>query len=102
MINFHGTDRLRIPEPDFLMFGAQLKTGGVRVWVSTDPGLITLLRHGGLDVVTQPVGHAGGQQSAEIDGRIDDVVSFDGPTYADALRQAQQYFNPSAPMELES
>lgn len=91
-MRFHAEDRLRIPEPDFVMFGAKLKTGKVRVWVSTEPGLITLVRQGGLDIVATPSGQAAGQQSAEVDGRIDDVHSFDGATYAEALAKALSYF----------
>lgn len=88
-VRLHLENRLHIPDPSFMLFGATLINGGVRVWASANPGRITLTKRGGSHV----------RWTARLDGEVDDVISFDGTDFSDALRKVVLYFNERQELE---
>lgn len=103
-IRFHFEDRLSVPEPDFVMFGARLNTGRVRVWASQELDRATLAskitRNGTVEDLFDPrLFMPSPAERITLTTVMDNVVMIEDDTYAAAFNRLARFFNPDEPTE---
>jgi len=104
-IRLHVTHRLNIPTPDWVMFGAALDSGRVRIWASQNldgASLISNMKKEGIQDLFDPsLFMPRPADSVTLTVVMNDCVMVEDSTYADALARLLRVFTPDEPLRQE-